>query len=187
MNFPENNSLEALRQHIEASGVDLSSWGTGKSKSLEGLQKEIENGKSQLILNENGQILRKVSVAKAEIFYKSPEGKTLRLTEEKRLFSDGRERVRDIAHSLSKKMRKNQTPQSALKGAFAKKLGITEPLNFEEINVVEDTNLSPSYPGLRSVYIFYNFRIVLNAEQYKAEGYIGRQTDKVTYYTWKEI
>jgi hypothetical protein len=187
MNLDEQGSMEALKNQLSSAGISTDTWGTGKSKSLKDLKKEIEEGKSTLIISGNGEILRKVKVAKIDLFFNGPKGKRFKLIEEKRLYSDGREKSRDTAHSVSKKIRKNQTPESAIKGAIQKKLGISGNINLTEIDMEEDTNLSPSYPDLRSVYIFYNFQADLSEDQYNPEGYTERHKENVTIYTWKEL
>ncbi len=183
----EKSAASALKHQLKSAGINTSAWGSGKSKSIEELQEEINSGKSSLIISGNGEILRKVEVAKVDLFFNTPEGKRLKLIEEKRVFSDGREKSRDTAHSVSKKIRKAKTPQSAIKDAIEKKLGITGDINLTELDMEEDTNLSPSYPGLRSVYIFYNFRADLKPEQFIPSGYTEKHPDKITVYSWKEI
>ncbi len=185
MNLNNKSSVEALRHQLESAGVDTENWGQNKSKSIEDLKKEIENGETELILSQNGEILRKTRVARVNIFFQNDEGETLKLIEERRLYANGREKFRDKSHSISKKIKNNQTPENAIKKAIIKKLGISDEIKIEETDTVEDTNMSPSYPSLRSVYVFHNFKSYLSKEQFNSEGYIGKQSDKVTYYVWK--
>ncbi len=183
----EKSAASALKHQLKSAGINTSAWGSGKSKSIEELQEEINSGKSSLIISGNGEILRKVEVAKVDLFFNSPDGRRYKLIEEKRLYKDGREKIRDTMHSVSKKIKKSKTPENTVKEAIEKKLGIKGNVDVKEIEVVEDTNLSPSYPGLRSVYIFYIFSANLNEEQYKPEGYTESHSENATVYTWKEI
>ncbi|MDX9970364.1 MAG: hypothetical protein RBS56_00450 [Candidatus Gracilibacteria bacterium] len=187
MILDEKSPVAALKHQLKSAGINTDSWGIGKAKSLEDLHKEIENGKSSLIISANGEILRKVEVAKIDLFFNSPDGKKYKLIEDKRVYPDGREKFRDTSHSVSKKINKIQTPHSAIKEALLKKLGLKGDLTLKENGVIEDTNMSPSYPGLRSVYIFYLFSADLNPNDFKSNGYTEKHPEGVTIYTWKEI
>lgn len=187
MILDEKSAVVALKVQLESAGINTDFWGTGKAKTISHLQKEIKTGKSSLIISGNGEILRKVEVAKVDLFFNSPDGKKYKLIEEKRLYKDGRERSRDTRHSVSKKIKKSKTPESTIKEAIEKKLGIKGKVSVKELEVVEDTNLSPSYPGLRSVYIFYIFSANLKEDQFNSDGYTERHSETVTIYKWKEI
>lgn len=73
----EHFATDALKEQLAAAGIDTSSWGTGQAKTLAHLQKEIESGETILITGETGELLRRVVVGGADIYYQSPDGKNI--------------------------------------------------------------------------------------------------------------
>lgn len=180
-------ALEVLKQQLESAGVDISEWGTGQAKTLADLQQEIESGETVLVTGKEGELLRKVTVGGAEVYYITPEGKKYRLKEEKQVFKDGRIRRRDWDQTVSEKMKPDENPRDAIIRGIQEELGIEGEINLTETGIDEQILTSPSYPVLQSQYICHKFETVLNDEQYNPNGYIEEQSDKSTYFTWEEI
>ena len=189
MDQPENKeiAIENLRIQLENAGINTAEWGTGQAKTLAHLQKEISGGVTILVTGETGELLRKVIVGGADIYYTSPEGKKYRLKEEKQIFKDGRERRRDLGQAVSEKMKPGEEPKEAMARGIQEELGISGEIPLTEAGVDDQTITSPSYPGLKSQYINYRFKAVLNDMQFKPEGYIEEQSDKSTYFIWEEV
>lgn len=78
-NFEEKEhfTTNVLKQQLADAGIDTSSWGTGQAKTLAHLQREIESGETILVTGESGELLRKVVVGVADIYYQSPGGKNI--------------------------------------------------------------------------------------------------------------
>lgn len=180
-------ALNALRQQLESAGIDVSKWGKGQAKTLEHLQKEIENGETVLVTGEQGELLRKVVVGGADIYYVSPDGKKYRLKEDKQVFKDGRERKRDFGQAISEKMKPDENPKDAIVRGVREELGIEGAIALTEIGVDEQLLSSPSYPGLQSQYIRHKFEVTLNGSQFNPNGYVEEQEDKSTYFVWEEV
>jgi hypothetical protein len=188
-NLEKSNELilNALRQQLESAGIDLSEWGEGQTKTLTHLQREIENGETVLITSEKGELLRRVVVSSADIFYFSPAGKKYRLKEDKQVFKDGRERKRDLKQAVSEKVKLNEDPKNTIIRGMREELGIEGEISLTETGIDEQLLSSFSYPGLQSQYIRHKFETILTDQQFKFDGYIEKQEDKSTYFVWEEV
>jgi len=180
-------TIQGLQLQLEKAGIDLPQWGKGAAKTVAHLQQEIKAGETILSADERGKLLRTVTVVGANIFYHSPDGKTFRLREERQVFADGRERRRNLGHSVSEKMKPDENPRDAMLRGIREELGITGEIELTEAGTDEQLLLSPSYPGLQSRYIRHDFDVVLNDEQFRPEGYIEEQLDKRTCFVWEEM
>ncbi len=181
-------SIAELSSILKDAGIDTALYGQGKAKTLDHLLKEINEGEMKLVKNEQGELQRKVTVGKGDILYIAPDGKTFRLREEKQVFRDGRIRERkQLKEAVSEKIKPGEDGQEAMIRGIQEELGING-----EINIAGgDSNLeeieSPSYPGLKTEYDLRRFKVYLGSEQYNPEGYIEKQPDKTTYFTWEEV
>ncbi len=180
-------AINSLKKQLEEAGINTSNWGIGKAKTLEHLQKEIEDGETVLVTNKKGELLRKVEVCKADIYYISPKGEKFRLKEEKQVFKDGRKRQRNLDTAISEKIKPNENPKNAIIRGIQEELGISNKLSLEQKEDNEETVESPSYPDLASQYILHKFEVTLNDQQFKQDGYIEDRDDLKTYFTWIEI
>lgn len=183
----EHFATDVLQKQLADAGVDTSLWGTGQAKTLEHLQKEIESGETILITGETGELLRRVVVGGADIYYQSPDGKRYRLKEDRQVFKDGRERQRDLGQAVSEKMKPDEDPKDAMIRGIEEELGISGEIALTEIGTDVEQVTSPSYPGLESEYIRHKFQAILADEQYNPEGYVEKQSDKSTFFVWEEV
>ena len=181
------DTLQLLQQRLQSAGIDISQWGMGQAKTLVHLQKEIESGETILVTSENGELLRKVVVGGADVYYISPDGKKYRLKEAKQIFKDGRERRRDLGNAISEKMKPDENPRKAMARGIAEELNIAGEIILTEMGTDEHLITSPSYPGLQSQYVTYKFQVTLNDQQFNPNGYIENQSDKSTYFVWEEV
>lgn len=188
-NFDKSKEVDinALQRQLEGAGINVSEWGKEQAKTLAHLQKEIESGETVLVTGEQGELLRRVVVGGADIFYVAPDGKKYRLKEDKQVFKDGRERKRDLGQAVSEKMKPDENPKDAMIRGIREELGIEGEISLTETGVDEQLLSSPSYPGLQSQYIRHTFEATLNDQQFKPDGYVEEQEDKNTYFIWEEI
>ena len=178
----------SLRQQLEDAGIDTSKWGTGESKTLAHLQKEIDDGETVLTTDESGDLIRRVEFCGGDIYFVSSDGMKHRLKEEKQVFKDGRERKRDLGHAVSEKMKLGEDHKEAMIRGLREELGIDGDVAINEIGTdKEDLPTSPSYSGLPSQYIRHRFEIVLNDKQFKPEGYIEESSDMSTFFVWEQL
>ncbi len=180
-------AISALGKQLIDAGIDISSWGTGRAKTLVHLQNEIESGEIILVTGKNGELLRKVAIGGADIYYQSPNGKKYHLKEDRQVFKDGRERRRNLEQAVSEKMKLGEDPRIAIIRGIQEELGIRGEINLVATGTDKQKITSPSYPGLESQYILHKFRVVLTEEQFNSEGYREDQSDKSTYFVWKEV
>ena len=178
-------SLEQLKSVLEEYGVDLSIWGTEGYKTVEHLWNEIEEGEC-IIYGVDGVLKREVNFVGAKILY-IKDGVKYHLYEEKSLFKDGRERIRDIWYSMAEKFKFGEDPKEALVRGMEEELGIHINHNqFTQYNKLYFPS-DGDYPGIKSSHTGYSFLITLNDYQYDPDGYIEKQSDKDIYFTWKKI
>lgn len=185
MESKENIGITELKKRLTDSGIDISQWGKGESKTIEHLGKEIAEGET-VLENEEGGLIRKVSIVGIKILYVSKYGKKYRLKEDRQIFSDGRERRRSFGHAVSEKIKIGESPELAVVRGVKEELGIDGVINPKKL--WEDTKAcsSPSYPGLISQYTRYEFELTLDDSQFKPEGYIEEQERLNTYFIWEE-
>ena len=179
------NSEEELHNILKEFNIDLSVWETGSYKSVEHLWNEIKEEEC-IIYNDNTKLKREVNFVGAKIMYKIGDTK-YHLKEEKAIFKDGRERIRNIWYSMAEKFKFNEDPQEALIRGMKEEL---------DINILENQTTfynkvyfpsDEDYPGLKSFHTGYSYIITLNENQYKPEGYIEHQADKDIYFVWEEV
>lgn len=184
---PKEPHIDILRRQLEDAGVDTANWGKGEAKTLAHLQKEIDEGESLLVADEDGKLRRKVVVAGADVYYVSPEGRKFRLKEERQVFKDGRVRTRKLSRSLVEKMKPDEDPKAAAIRGLREELGLASNSSLTELGIDENQSASQSYPGLHSQYVRHNYGIVLSDEQFNPSGYVEEQDDKNTYFVWEEV
>jgi len=180
------NFLEKITQQLYSAGIDISKYGVDKAKKMSDLAHEIESGESTLI-EENGELIRKVLVGGVDVYYQTPDGKKYILKEDKQVFEDGRERKRKLQQSMAEKIKPNEDPAEATERGIVEELGISGKIELQKIRIDEEINESPSYPGLKTKYVFHRFAFYMTEEQFKPEGYIEKQSDKETHFIWQEI
>lgn len=167
-----------LRQH----GVDVNRWGTAAAKSVEHLRRELEQGES-VLLEEDGQLVREVAVVEIDVVGPREE---VRLHEDRQEYRDGRTRRRSLGGALNEKLHPGETPDRAARRALREELGISDArLALVPLDTVEDERESPSYPGLRSRYLVWRYRLRLPPRHFRPEGYVEEQDDKATYFRWR--
>jgi hypothetical protein len=188
-NFTEsNNKVVELRNLLEQSGIDTSTWGQGPTKTIEQLQKEIDEGEAVLIKTDSGEVVRNISLACVDVYYKNEDGKIFFLREDKQVYQNGSERKRTLKSSVTEKMKSEENSLDAAKRGLMEELGISGDLNLEHLEKVEDEEeIVSAYPGLKSKRIKDIFRVNLDETQFLPEGYKEVQEDKTTYFNWEEI
>jgi hypothetical protein len=186
----EINSLAAMKQVLQDHHIDFSGWGAGEAKTLSHLFTEIAENETALVVDDSGQLLRKVDCIGLKIYHTNDEGKRFLLTEQKQVFTDGRVRSRQLEVSLAEKMAVGESPVIAAIRGLQEELGVKADINgltgmmFEP---VVDTRISTSYPNLWSQYTIINFDVKLTNKQYEPTGYVEVQKDKSTYFVWLPI
>lgn len=174
-----------LKNTLNKYGIDFSTWGTGTTKTLEHLQKEIDSGETVLVENKDGDLVRQITIGTVYIFYKKPDNTWWKLKEEKQVFSDGRERVRGGEKSISEKMKSDEDPDAMIIRGIQEELQISGDITIQKNAYTSRNEASPSYPGLITEYNEHNYLFVMNDAQFNPDGYQEHQEDKTTFFIWE--
>jgi len=140
--------VAALRQWLQARGVDVSTWGRDSTKSVGNLWNEIQHGETRLAENPP---LRYVDVV--QVIVRRDDHL---LIEARQAFNDGRSRKRD--RPPSEKLRPGEDPLQAAARCLEEELDIAperitiHPDSYHRKQVHTD---SVSYPGMKSCYQFH--------------------------------
>lgn len=181
-------TIEDLKKLLTKAGIDLKKWGKDKAKTLDQFYKELKNGESVLIRRgKSGELLRKVSVAAANIYYIASDGTKYRLKEVRQVFKDGRERARELAQSVLEKMQPGESPEEAMIRGIREELGISSEIKLNKAIINKQQTKSPSYPDLLTQYTTYIYEVLFNNDQFDPEGYKEEGPDKTTYFEWEEV
>lgn len=181
----EASDKEQLEGRLASHGVPIGRWGEGASKTFNHLLNELREGES-ILESQDAELLRKFKVVGIEVLFKDTNGKTLRLREDKQVFTDGREKKRRLDVSLAEKMKPGETPYLAAKRAILEELGISSEIELLKRGEFHITKPSESFPGLTSDYNAFMYETTLSRNQFKSEGYQEVQPDKTTYFIWEE-
>ncbi len=197
MNMTEKESVgqevahESKKQEVilllKKHNIPFERWGTGTAKTLNHLVEEIMEGETLLEENESGELVRTVSIIYINVYYSDTKtGGRKKLVEDRQVFADGRERKRTyLAGSVAEKLKANEAPSAdTVKRAIQEELDIAYSGSVTETGQTEETQDSPSYPGLKMKAKNYFFEIELSDEAYRPEGYVEHQKDKDTHFKW---
>ena len=183
-----NNHTE-LEEILTKYNIDPTEYGKNKAKTLDHLLKEILDFET-ILYDLEGKLVRVLTLSTAKVYYKQ-EGSdaVLELREDKQVFKDGRMRVRNLDPSISEKFKMGENEKDCILRALVEELGmhLDSPYEIEYLRMDKEENLSPSYPGLLSIYHLHRFNITIPEIEYNKEGYMEKQKDKTTYFSWKKI
>ena len=173
-----------LRAFLDENDVSFKEWGTGGAKTFDNLLSEIVSGEAILGMK-RGALCRSIEVSVLNVYHDDGTNLWL-LYEENQVFADGRSRVRDLDKSIGEKKRQGETPLHTARRALAEELGIKETLSLIPKPMTKRGPLpSLSFPGLLTFYRVHAFDVFLPPHLYRADGYIERQKDKISYFSWK--
>jgi len=157
-----------LVKELKYFNVDVSKFGQGSAKTVEGLYHELESMECRLMLR-NNKLIRIVDLICLRI--KTPSGKIL--VEQSQKFKDGRDRV---CNRLPAKMRQAgasgiEKARSEISHLLANELGTSTDVIKVDIKLDDPTQetssyiqTSQSYPGLEAVYRKTFFEATVNSQ-----------------------
>ncbi len=147
--FAPIHSLDKLHRILTAGGIDTSAWGRAHTKSVHDLWTEIVAGESRI----RTQPLQRVVLGVVVILIRNGEHI---LIETRQVFASGMTRCRH--RPPSEKMQPGERVDDAARRCLREELGA----GCEDIEIVasasplrREVRLSPSYPGLSTVYLFH--------------------------------
>lgn len=185
-------SLKALRSLLKRHGVNYADWGTGYTKTIQDLMKEIRLGESVLIVR-RGKLIRQVQHGQVKITCVI-DGVPHKLVETRQVFANGSVRPREGDRSLSEKVQTGESPKEAVVRGIGEELGIVgftgeglikDPKNPHPRKRFKDSAVS--FPGLAVEHIEFIFLWAMDmlSTFFRRVGYIEKQTRKTTYFEWQ--
>lgn len=179
-----------LTAKLKRNNIDISGWGKEGTKSVDHLLKEISTGESRVTetggIIRNRAIRRSARVACVEVVHRK-NGEDLILHEDRQEFGDGGIRKRETGVSVCEKIKRKEDPREAAYRGVAEELGIRGPVYIDDQGVDSEEKDSLSYPGLTTSFCYHRFRVWIDKNQYREEGYQEVQKDKTTYFVWKKL
>jgi len=148
----ENKASETvIKKQLEDHGINTGAFGKGEAKTLKQLAAEVQSGAAVLMLDatEHKKLVRVVDVVALRIC--APDGKILIETGEQ--FSDGRKRSTNRLPGTKKDPHEN-TKQVAerIVADYLDLGGSKVSFEYDIKEVFEESDMSPSYPGVCTVY-----------------------------------
>lgn len=177
--------VDALKCLLTRSGFDLSHWGEGATKSVEALWDELAEGESEIV-SKMGIPTRRTNVAAVDVYATLPDAR-YRLNETKQVYRGGFERNRDLITSLGEKIKRGETAEAAVRRAVAEELGIRTVKSLELAGEQLLEKESATFNGMLSDLVLYLAKVEIDPSDFRPEGYIETQKDKLIYFNWHEI
>jgi len=142
--------VRALERYLRANSVDPSLFGRGQAKTLQELSAELTSGESSLMASPQGGLVRLVDVVLLKIF-EARRREVLVVTRSKH---DEVEEV-GLNRLPGSKRRQDENQFLAAKRVLSRQLLLSEDcVKLDEgVHIVQEDKDSPSYPGLRTVYV----------------------------------
>ncbi|HRO25773.1 MAG TPA: NUDIX domain-containing protein [Promineifilum sp.] len=140
---------------LVASGIDVSEWGNGDSKTTADLWHEFVVGESSFIDYPPGRL-----VEVAQLLIRRGDAILIEIEQE---FADGRRRVR--MRPPSEKLVRGEEPRTAAIRCLKEELGLSsaEVTVGADHEITEESVDSPSYPGLPTHYRFHTFEVATDS------------------------
>ena len=188
LNFFEKfeNGINDLLVKLNKHHIPIEDWGKGDAKSIRSLFNEIKE--EDCILKEEGDyLIRLIEFVGIRIYYRDGDNTWL-LKEDRQVFNDGRIRRREMPSSVSEKMRFGEDPVNAAVRGILEELGVD--INKKQLIKRRDLHYdggSMSYPGLKTRYKGHQYSCYFTSDQFDINGYVEKQEEKSTYFTWRKI
>ena len=192
--LPFETTYDQLLEKLIAGNVPLEAYGQGGAKTIHHFLSEINEGEAVVTIGKNNAVFREVSVLGVDILCKHSNGVYI-LKEDRQEFKDQDGRVdtsrpvkrRELDSSIGEKLKPNESPEDAITRALEEELGVKELSNVYKIGYEEKTSMSETYPGIESTYKLHKFVTVISEDEFKPEGYVEDQHDKMNYYVWEQL
>ena len=175
-------TFHELQSALAERGISTHNW----VKSLGDLWREIEDGDCNVEIKD-GELLRTVEEVRVRCYFIDARGSKFKLHEDQQIFSSGKARCRNFDYIVEKKQFGEAIETAALRGLQEELQIDTDRIELipqSELNDIK-TQESPSYPGIKSTYVRYNFFVQIPEDQFRG-GYQEEKNGKTTYFSWKK-
>jgi hypothetical protein len=148
-------SPELVGKMLQENNIDISRFGKGEAKSLLTLANEVASGAARLMLDatEHKKLVRVVDVVLLRIYSDQKKEKAKVLIETAEQYPDGRKR--NIARLPGTKKEPHESSKETADRILKEMMGMGDckiSFDYDEKEVYEEENESPSYPGVKTVY-----------------------------------
>ncbi len=161
--------------------IPVHRWGQGSTKTFEHLMQELELGESALIETVGGRLFRLIGVVRVTVEYKRGTQRYV-LVETEQIFSNESRRQRGLSH-VSGKISAGESPQTTALRELKEEIGL-EGVEVTVLRKEELIEVSPSFPGLKSIKVFFDCHCLMPYEFYRPEGYSSTQGGITTIFAW---
>jgi len=149
----DEKSPQLIGQMLQEHDIDVVRFGLGEAKTLEQLADEVQRGAARLMLDaaEYKKLVRVVDVVLLRLYSQSNKSKILIETAEQ--YPDGR--TRKIARLPGTKKEPHESAKETASRIVKELLVMGDcdvRFDFEDSEVFEEENDSPSFPGVKTVY-----------------------------------
>ena len=210
-NLLSKKNLLLLSEILSDCKIPLDLWDSGRAKKVLDLLKELSAGEC-VITEDTIGILRVVKPVYLDVFFFDQKKGASRILQEVMVINKNEDgslkehsHIRELPSSLGEKRKFGEASIAAANRALIEELscppGTYHP---QTISETSDFLLSPSYPGLRSLYLGTRINVSLDESVYQPNGsvnithpcadpkgyaYIENRPDenKVTFFNWKDI
>ena len=179
-------------------GVDTSRFGKGAAKSLEDFRREINEERKSYLVDKEGILERRIEIVRINLHAKAQDGVDRSLKVLIEIMADGRVVQRN--QKLATVVQEGYTWKDAVKICFAEKFGLTSKLQSDILSyegnwVKEERMVSPSIPGITTVYLTHEVRINVEEPELVQNNVLGlplmrnfattrRGSSKTEHWTW---
>jgi hypothetical protein len=182
---------ETVLSQLKLCSIDITLYGKGKAKTVEDLIQEVFDNEAKLTPNEKNELIREISIITAKIIHKRPDGKVLRLKEEKQVFlKDGRERDRSEIlrdNAISEKLFTGEAPENGIVRALKEELKVYDGYTISDTSEpIMSEGMSPSFPDVNTITTRYQYFIEFDETAFKADGYVETRKGRTTTWKWVE-
>lgn len=174
-------SAENVQNMLRKHKVPFNRWGKGPTKTFEHLMRELELGESTLIETQGGKLLRLVGVVRVTVEHKRGSLMYL-LVETEQRFANGSTRQRGLRF-VGGKISAGESPQIAAVRELKEEIGL-EGADVEVLRKFQVSDHSPSFPGLRVLYVCFDCHCLMLPQFYRPEGYSSVQDGITTVFEW---
>lgn len=178
------SSLQELAECLCANSIDLTQWGTDGAK-VKKLFGELLEGETQLVKDTQG-LIRQIMPSGVRVYHCPVDGTALYLREvyQEDLASKVK-KTRQRDYSVGEKAKPGENHLQAAVRGVREELQIEG--NFAIVPAEKNVRLeeSPTFPGLRTRYDDQKFTAILNALQYRIDGYEELRAGKKNVFRWE--
>lgn len=194
----EIGTITELEQVLVQFGIDYMRWLAGR-KDISHLFTELADGETELVIDPEYGLMRQTGVLDIEVRHVAADGSEYLLYEDRQEWhaktdADGNPRIDRRGHEwISEKIKSAEVCEDgsiaieAVARALYEELdGVTDFENASFLKEEVEFQESKSYPGLRTKYLVYRYRVYLPESQYKPL-YTEVGEEKTTYFWWKKV